>query len=56
MRIYRNFKCIDCKKVTEEMIDNTIDSIKCECGDVANKMISMPRTQSNTVGKNPSYQ
>ena len=39
------------------MIDNSVKVVACdECGDTATKMLSMPRAQSNTVGKNPSYQ
>ena len=53
MKVMLNFKC-SCGKVTEERIDNKTKSIVCECGEVATKMLSAPRSFGNTCGKSPS--
>lgn len=55
MRIYRNFRCKKCKKIEEHFIDNSVETVKCECGGVATKQLSRPRYVSNTIGSKPAF-
>lgn len=45
MRVYRDFKCIECEEVTERYIDNMETQIDCPvCKGTAYKMLSAPRS------------
>ncbi len=54
MKKIRNFKCAECKHVFERMVNDDKLIINCECGGLANRVISAPRCFSNTVGRSPS--
>ena len=58
MRITRNFKCTneECNHVSSRLLDSEVTRIVCPmCGEVANKTVSAPKVQGNTVGSSPSY-
>ena len=54
MKMLRNFKCPN-DHVSEELVESDTLTILCaKCDEVALKMISAPRSFSNTTGKSPS--
>ena len=48
-----NFKCKN-EHITERLIDNSVRSVDCECGEEATKMMAAPRSFGNTTGRSPS--
>lgn len=54
MKMLRNFKCLN-EHVTERLAESDQLTIECkECGEIAARMISAPRSFGNTTGKSPS--
>ena len=53
MKILRDFVCLDCDKVTEEYVDNTLEESVCSCGGKSLKMLSAPRIGLD--GTNPDF-
>ena len=45
MRVMRDFQCTSCEKVVERFIESTIEGIECDCGSVALRLISAPRSK-----------
>jgi len=42
MKILIDFQCPECKATFEKLVNTHLHSIECECGGLANKIISMP--------------
>lgn len=56
MKLYRNFKCKACKKEhKDKLIDSEIETIQCECGNQAVRMLSAPKFIYNSCGRNASW-
>ena len=53
MRMLNNFKCKN-EHITERLIDNSVKSVDCACGEEASKMMAAPRSFGNTTGRSPS--
>ena len=51
--IVKDFECKKCKKITEHFVDAKQKSVKCECGGMAKKIISLPGVYVNP--ENPSW-
>jgi len=54
MKKIRNFKCAECKEVTERMVEDDVMVINCICEGFASRLLSSPKCFSNTVGRSPS--
>lgn len=53
MKKIRSFKCPDgC--IFDRMVTDDIKTVKCECGETANRIIFAARYFSNSTGKSPS--
>jgi len=48
-RSLRDFLCGSCEEVTERYIDTTVERIQCHCGEIAHRMIGMPRVSLEGV-------
>lgn len=53
MRKLRYFKCSN-DHVIEELVEDDITSVNCECGETSKRLLSAPRCFGNTTGKSPS--
>ena len=53
MRILNDFECTECGLVFERLNDSRDTTIVCECGGVANKLIS--RMNFKLPGTDPGY-
>jgi hypothetical protein len=54
MKIMLNFKCSCGLILHDQRVESDTKAITCECGKVANKMLSAPRCFGNTTGGSPS--
>ena len=43
MKIMREFRCQECTTKFEKFIDNSIATVRCSCGGLANKVVSAVR-------------
>jgi len=53
MKKLRKFKCKS-GAIIEKFANDDQNSVKCNCGDTAIKIVSAARYFNNTVGKSPS--
>lgn len=54
MRRLKNFECLECDEVKEELVNDGVNTVKCkECGSECKKMVSSARYLGNTTGKYP---
>lgn len=51
---YRNFKCSECKEITERLVEDHVLVINCNCKGLASRTLSAPKCFSNTTGRSPS--
>lgn len=49
----RSFKCIN-GYTFDRMVTDDVLKVRCDCGEVANRIVSAARYFSNTTGKSPS--
>ena len=54
MRKFRNFKCKECDKVQERLVDDDVKDLKCDCGGDSELSISAPKYFGNSTGRSPS--
>lgn len=54
MNKLRRFKCGSCHREYEHLVEDDIQSVKCECKSRAARMLAAPRYFGNTTGKSPS--
>lgn len=54
MKKLRDFKCADCFRVFEALVEDNTYLAPCDCGKQASRMLSAPRYLGNTTGKSPS--
>ena len=52
---YRNFKCAECKEVTEQLTEDHVLVINCNCKGLASRCLSAPKFTGNSCGKNASW-
>lgn len=43
MRNLRDFTCVSCGETQERFLDSEVDKVACKCGDIAVRVIGMPR-------------
>ena len=53
MKKLRYFLCSN-GHYTEQLVEDDIKSIKCECDEESKRQLSAPRCFGNTTGKSPS--
>ena len=51
--IARDFECPKCKKITEHFVDAQQKTVKCKCGGIAKKIVSLPGVYVNS--ENPNW-
>jgi len=49
MRLY-NFFCKKCSIVFEELVENDNEVVKCKCGEIVTRILSVPRMVTETRG------
>jgi hypothetical protein len=54
MKKLRNFKCNKHQTIIERYVNDDVVMSTCECGSIAVRMISAPRSFGNTTGRSPS--
>ena len=53
MKKIRSFKCAD-DHTFDRMVNDDQLIVKCECGELAARMLAAPRYFNNTTGKSPA--
>ena len=54
MKKLRHFKCSETSEIIERLIEDETRIVECECGGIASRQLSAPRSFGNTTGKSPS--
>ena len=54
MKKLRYFKCSESSELIERLVEDDMRVIECECGGLASRQLSAPRSFGNTTGKSPS--
>ena len=54
MKKLRYFKCAESGESIERLAKDDMKTVECECGGLASRQLSAPRSFGNTTGKSPS--
>jgi putative FmdB family regulatory protein len=52
-RLLRDFTCNSCGKQTERFVETSSELVQCECGEMAHRIIGMPRVALD--GTDPGF-